>query len=382
MSSTTTTDLVVFGEDWGGHPSSTQHLVRCLAGRRRVIWVNSIGLRRPRLDRADLVRIWRKLVAMLRRKSPSHDPARSTAEGPLVIDPRAVPLPGNPLARAINRGLLRHLLRDATKRAGVDRPVLWLSLPTAVDAIGSAGERAVVYYCGDDFAALDGVNHGPIARLEQELVERADLVLAASPVLAARFPAHKTRLVEHGADVELFSTPTVRAGDLPQDRPVAGFYGSLSAWLDLELLAATAARMPHWAFVLIGPTKTDLGPLAGLDNIRLFGPRDHARLPAYAQHWDAALLPFRDTAQIRACNPLKLREYLAAGRPVIATDFPALDGYRDLVRTVDSATSLTAALEEARAEGLARSAERRERVADQSWTVRAGQVAAWIDTLP
>jgi glycosyltransferase involved in cell wall biosynthesis len=104
-------------------------------------------------------------------------------------------------------------------------------------------------------------------------------------------------------------------------------------------------------------------------------------LPGYAQHWDAALLPFRDTAQIRACNPLKLREYLAAGRPVVTTEFPALDGYRDLVRVADSPEAMATALEAARAEGLARVEERRARVADQSWDRRAADVAALLDAL-
>lgn len=373
-------DLVVFGEDWGGHPSSTQHLVRRLADHRRVVWINSIALRRPRLDRADLARLWRKLLALCRR-SPWTSGETIAATGPLVVDPRAVPWPGHPVARRINRGLFRHLLRNATARGNVRHPVLWLSLPTAVDAIGSAGERAVVYYCGDDFAALDGVDHAPVAKLERELVARADLVLAASPALAARFPAHKTYLIEHGVDLERFVTPAPRATDLPNDRPVAGFYGSLSNWLDMELLAATTRLLPEWRFVMIGPERTSLTPLKRLPNVTLLGPREHAALPGYAQHWDAALLPFRDTAQIRACNPLKLREYLAAGRPVVTTEFPALDGYRDLVRVTDSPQTMAEALEAARAEGLARVTERRARVAEQGWDRRAADVAALLDAL-
>ena len=373
-------DLVVFGEDWGAHPSSTQHLVRRLADQRRVVWVNSIGLRRPRFDRADLARLGRKLRALLRR-SPKVSTETSAPSGPLVVDPRAVPWPGHPVARRVNRGLFRRLLRRATARGRVQRPVLWLSLPTAVDAIGSAGERAIVYYCGDDFAALDGVDHAPVARLEEELVARADLVLAASPALAARFPAHKTRLVEHGVDYERFATPAPRAADLPDDRPVAGFYGSLSNWLDLELLASAAQQLPDWRFVMIGPERTDLAPLRHLANVTLLGPREHAALPGYAQHWDAALLPFRDTAQIRACNPLKLREYLAAGRPVVATEFPALDGYRDLVRVANTPEAMVEALEAARAEGLSRAAERRARVAAEGWDRRAADVAALLDAL-
>lgn len=370
-------DLVVFGEDWGRHPSSTQHLVSRLLARRKVLWVNSIGLRRPRLDAADLGRLVRKARSMLSRNPP----AATAGPTPVLIDAKAVPWPGHPLARRINRRLLGGRLRREMAHHGVRRPILWTSLPTAVDAIGTLGEHAVVYYCGDDFGALDGVDHAAVAGLERELVARADLILAASPVLAARFPAAKTHVIEHGVDVALFGSPAPRPADLPTGRPVAGFYGSLSNWIDFELLAATARRMPGWDFVLIGTPHADLSPLDGLTNLHLLGPRDHAALPGYAQHWDASLLPFVDNAQIRACNPLKLREYLAAGTPVIATDFPALDGYRDLVRVIDGADALVAALEAARTEGPQLRAARRERVRGESWEVRAERVSALLDEL-
>lgn len=375
-----TADLVVFAEDWGRHPSSTQHLIRHLAADRRVLWVNSIGLRAPRFGASDLSRIAAKLSAA--RRQPSVEPALEPAgaAGPVrVLAPLAVPLPGNPVARAINRRLLCRLVRGAMATLGMERPILWTSLPTAVDAVGTLNERAVVYYCGDDFAALDGVDHGSVSAMEAELAERADLVLATSPALAAKFPERKTLLVPQGVDTALFGRPRPRPADLPPG-PVAGFYGSLSSWIDTGLIAGTARRMPHWTFFLIGPARTDLSALAALPNVVLAGPRAHADLPAYAQHWTASLLPFRDTAQTRACNPLKLREYLATGTPVLSVDFPALDGYRDLVAVGRSphcfARILETALEDDTAQARAR---RRARVAGETWSAAAARVCSALD---
>ena len=368
-----TRDLIVFGEDWGAHPSSTQHLVRHLARDRQVVWVNSIGLRRPRLSGADLTRAWRKL-----RAAGAAPVQREAAPGP-IVQPLALPMAEGALARRLNRALIGGPVRRAART--LRRPVLWASLPSAEQALGACGETAVVYYCGDDFGALAGVDHAAALRMEGRLAARADLILAASPALAARFPAHKTRLLPHGVDHSLFATPAPRAVDLPVGAPVAGYYGGLAPWLDLDMMAETARRLPNWRFVFVGPVQTDVSVLAALPNVTLLGPRPHAVLPRYAQHWDAGLIPFRDTPQIRACNPLKLREYLAAGRPVVTTEFPALAPYRAHLRCVTTPAQMAAALEASLADTDTDADARRALVAEESWAARATQAAAWMERL-
>jgi len=372
-------DLIVFGEDWGGLPSSTQHLVRHLARDRRVLWVNSIGMRRPRLTAGDLGRLGHKVRAMLSgagRPGPSAEPPPFP-----VLAPRALPWPGNPLARVVNRRVLGRQVARAAADHGMREPVLWTSLPTAVDVVGTLGEHAVVYFCGDDFGALAGVDHAPVLRMEQELVGLADLVFVVSQPLLARFPAAKTRLLLQGVDFDLFSSPAVRAPDLPDSGPVAGFFGMIEDWVDTDLLADLARRLPDWHFFLIGSVKTNVSALAALGNVTLAGPRPYARLPSYAQHWDVSLLPFRDGDTMRAANPLKLREYLAAGQPVVSTDFPWLDGYRDLVSVATGPADFAAAVAAARLEPAGRAAPRRARVAGESWQARAAEAAALIDAL-
>ena len=152
-------------------------------------------------------------------------------------------------------------------------------------------------------------------------------------------------------------------------------------WVDIQLLAETARRLPEWHFFLIGAVKTEVGELKGLGNVTLAGPRPYRDLPAYAQHWTVSLLPFRDGETMRAANPLKLREYLAAGRPVVSTDFPWLDGYRDLVEVAADPADFAAALAAARHAPPERAALRRARVAGESWQARAAEAAAFIDRL-
>jgi glycosyltransferase involved in cell wall biosynthesis len=370
-------DLVIIAEDWGRHPSSTQHLASELARSRKVLYVNSLGLRRPRLTRSDFGRAARKFLDLFVASRP--DPSEPLPPGLTVLAPLALPFPGNELASRINRRLLGYRIRRALKRRGIAEPVLWLSMPTGIDAVGELGERAVVYYCGDDFGALDGVDHAPVLRLEQRCIKAARLVFAVSPVLAAKLPPDRTVLLEHGVDLDLFTRPAVRAADLPTG-PVAGYYGNICERLDQALLAETARLLPNWCFVLIGEVRVPVERLAAEPNIRFLGRRPHALLPAYAQHWTISLLPFLDTAMVRASNPLKLREYLAAGRPVVATPMPAAEGFRDLIDIAGDAHGFAAAI---RAAALTPpDPERlRARIASESWAARAAAAAQRIDAL-
>jgi glycosyltransferase involved in cell wall biosynthesis len=367
-------DLVIFGEDWGRHPSSTQHLARRLAYGRRTVWINSVGMRRPRLTRRDLARAANKLASIAvghRDKGMSQEVSLPT--GLTVVCPTAVSWPGSRTAFAANQLMLASQIRRHMHQCGIARPILWSSLPTALPAVGRLGERAVVYYCGDDFGALAGVDHQPVLEMEKRLVERADLVIAASEQLAARFPHQKTLLLPHGADVALFAKPAARPTVLPSGTRVAGFYGSISDWVDIDLLAAVADKLPDWLIVLVGSIQRDVSTLASRSNVKFIPARPHAELPGFVQNWTVSLMPFVDCDQIRACNPLKLREYLAAGTPIAATEFPALSPYRRLIEIGCGADGYANAIARAAVDHH-RNRDRSAAVSCETWERRAGEV--------
>ena len=370
-------DLIVFGEDWGGLPSSTQHLIGHLMQEHRVIWINSIGMRSPRPSWHDLKRIGQKIRNMLtftRQTQASHGPA------PIIINPKVLPFHHCKLVRQINKRLLLKDINKAIAQHGFDQIILWLSLPTAVDMVGSLNEQASIYYCGDDFAGLDGVDHATVAPLEQELAEKVDLILVVSKILARKFTNPNTIILPHGVDYPLFSTPAERPDDLPGGGPIAGFYGSISPWLDTDLLAQSAIAMPSWQFVFIGAIKTDVSSLQALPNVHFLGPRPHHLLPSYVQHWDVAMLPFRNNRQIEACNPLKLREYLASGTPIAATAFPAVREYDNLVAIQAHREPFSRVILRAEQQQQAKNL-RQETVATESWQHRAAELGALINHL-
>jgi len=147
------------------------------------------------------------------------------------------------------------------------------------------------------------------------------------------------------------------------------------------MLKETIEKLPDWHFVFIGKPVVDISVLRDLPNIHFLGERPHHQLPSYSQHWTASLLPFVDNAQIRACNPLKLSEYLATGRPIIGTSFPAMEAFRGLVQIANTTAAMVEALTASMSLDClaAFPGAMRNTVAESSWAARAHQASQWID---
>lgn len=374
-----TSELLVFGEDWGRHPSSTQHLINHLRHQFDVQWVNSIGLRAPSLSAKDFKRINDKLMQWWQPAIPGTEAQMRPPRK--LIKPMVLPFHSSPCARWLNRKLFSYQLHKVAGNKQ-QRRVVWLSLPTAVTLLDVCDSDFVIYYVGDDFTALSGVDHQQAAVMEAELIERADLIVAVSDSLLARMPKDKCRVLPHGVDWDLFAKPKPKAPALEGLENTVGFYGNIASWVDLKLIREMALARPQYTFCMVGPVNTDISLIEGIDNIRLLPEVSHQALPGYSQHWDVSILPFVQNAQIQACNPLKLREYLAAGSPIVTTEFPALKPYRHLMyvataqtflHRIDFAMCLNALQKQdlkSRMQGT---------VMHESWEYRARQLKAWLE---
>jgi hypothetical protein len=173
-------DLVVFGENWGWQRTGTHHLVRHLAAGRKVVWVNSPVLRCC------------PTCPYVRGQSLDTGEYRPDR----ILAPLARYLATDPAARSDNQQLLGHQIRTALAALEVRRPILLTSVPNAVDAVGQIDEHAVVYYCDTNFSRFRAAGECPMAVMEAELAMRADLIIAASPELASRFPCHRTVVMD------------------------------------------------------------------------------------------------------------------------------------------------------------------------------------------
>jgi len=318
-------DIICFCNDWDGDPLSKKHIMLGLARKNRILWVNSIGNRNPRATGGDVRRIARKLWQFLRG-------CRSVAENIYVFSPMVIPFHGSRLARRFNRWFLGASIRRVCRALRFRDPITWTFFPTSGDVVGTLGERQIVYQCVDEYSEFSDADKDAVAAMEQRLLAKADLVIVSSQVLyeSKRLHHPRTFLVTHGVDVEHFRQACHPDTVVPREvsalpRPVIGFHGLIADWVDVELLHFLAVSRPQWSFVLIGRAQTDVSRLQTLPNVRLLGRKDYRLLPAYCKGFDVAVLPFVVNDLTVAANPLKLREYLAAGLPVVASAIPEVE---------------------------------------------------------
>lgn len=329
-------DFILFANDWGGDPLSKHQIALRLARANRVLWVNSMGNRAPRASAHDLRRAVKKVLEFF-------GGSREVSENIFRFCPLVLPFHGNRVARWINRKLLSWGLRRTCRKLGFRDPVTLTFVPNSVDVVGTLGEKSVIYYCVDEYSQFSGADRASVLDLERALMEKSDLVVvSASRLLETKRASNpNTTLITHGADVDHFRKACLDETQIPEDAatlpgPVIGFYGLIEDWVDLESIRHMAVERPSWSFLLIGEVKTDVSALRSLPNVRLLSRRPYSALPGYCKKFDIAVLPFVWNELTMAANPLKLREYLAAGLPVVATPLPEVTKLGGLVRLATS----------------------------------------------
>jgi glycosyltransferase involved in cell wall biosynthesis len=380
-------DIVCLGfADWNAELLTNQHhLMSRLARTNRVLFIESLGIRRPQLARQDVRRVWRRLrygLRGVRREGEVH-----------VLSPFALPAHGSRLAYLANALALRHQVNEAVTRLGLTRPILWGYVPYAEVLIDVLDPSVVVYHCVDDLAAQKGVHAESFRAAEQRFAPRANLVLASAPSLAERLRriSDSVLYAPNVADIDFFGTAL---DDGPVDSAVARlrpprivFTGAIVATkLDIELLTELARSRRDWSFALVGPIglgdpRTDISPLRREPNIYLLGPRPYHALPDVLRGAQAAFIPYAVNALTKSVFPMKVYEDLAAGLPVVATRLPALEGVEG-VTLADGPRAMADALEQLLASDTRDRRRQRARLAaGHSWNDRLAEIGAAVAAL-
>lgn len=359
-------DMLCFGHDWSGDPLSKTHLMRLLARDNRVLWINSIGYRAPTASGRDIKRIFTKLKSFA-------EPVREVERNIFVLNPLAIPAYGVPAMQKVNRALLKLQVWRAMDKLGFRRVINWVFNPTAAVVAGALSEDLVVYYCVDEFTAFSGISPELVA-LERQLIEKADLVIVSSEKLRqtkSAFNAH-TVLLRHGVQYAHFAKALAAETRIPDDvarlpRPIIGYFGLMADdWIDIDLMVHVAKHFSTGSMVLLGKVTTDLSRLTALPNVHVLGRKPFDELPAYCKAFDVAMNPFPLNEVTLNSNPLKVREYLAAGLPVVSTRIPEVEVVPE-ARIADSKEEFVKAIEEALAAGAGPSPARSLTMKGESW---------------
>jgi glycosyltransferase involved in cell wall biosynthesis len=319
--------------EWGFLWQAHQEIAsRLAAAGNRVLYIENMGVRTPGLRDAG------RIVGRLKRWAAARrsQGIRQVAPNIHVCSPVVCPPFGPRWRRAINRRLFLPGLKRTARTLGFRDPIIWTYLPTdtGADVIRLLGspESLVVYHCVADFTQLTPEVER-LRKSEQDVLSLSDVVFASCTQLAkgAAQANDHVYLTPHGVDLAAFpyAGPLGRAQAAPVElenlpHPVIGYVGGIHRHVDLDLIRQIALRRPEWTWVLVGSVQVPVDELRDLPNVRMVGARPHDRLVDYIRQFDVCTVPYANTESTATVVPTKLNEYLAVGRPVVATDLPTL----------------------------------------------------------
>jgi len=385
----------------------------------RVLWIEGSGMRTPSVGSShDRLRMVRKVAAALRGvrreeplsgcsaaallreypKAPSSSPPTPQQPNHLttvlhVLSPLFIPLPRYELIRRLNGLICRVSMRFWGWRLGFRDPVLINYVPVLAEAMCGWRHESraprVVYHCVDRWDAFAMYDSAMMGEMDRRCCEIADVVIASSQELVERCRRYSTNvyLISHGVDHDHFAR-ALQVMRRPEDLPpghVVGFFGLLSEWLDQDLLLEIARQVPDCEVVLIGKEDVPIERLRNIRNIHLLGSRPFHRLPEYVAHFDVGLIPFVVNELTKAVNPIKLREMLSAGCPVVSTALPEVQVYQGegvvIADTVDQFIEAVVGRVRKPITVEARAAISAS-VANETWSAKVGEILTIVDGKP
>jgi glycosyltransferase involved in cell wall biosynthesis len=367
------------GEDWWyHHPHSKNHLLKRYARGNKVLFVNSITMGLPSMANPDFfLKIRRKLKSYTRwlRKVP---------EGLWVMTPVNLPFYGWRAVRWLNRILLVGQLRLAMLLLRMSRPILWVAIPTAAEMAGRLGEKLLLYQVSDKYDANEdsALSVQIIREYDRQLRDAAAVVLYSGRKLFQEATENHRFFLEQAVDFAHFSDLTVEpAAELDGiPGPILGYFGAMDYVMDPELIAEVARLRPGWHWVLLG-LKSNLVRISA-PNIHFLGSKPYSSLPRYIRRFDVCVLPWRaDNPFTSYGSAIKVREYLATGKPVVIAplyEYLETPGLRFFRGTQEFIEQVENALEK---DTLALAAQRQAVVRNGTWDERARQLATLINSL-
>ncbi|HLL77064.1 MAG TPA: glycosyltransferase [Pyrinomonadaceae bacterium] len=272
---------------------------------------------------------------------------------------------------------------DELRRAvGIDEAVAYVQIPSWAEAALAAKRRwgwRVVYDCMDEWEGFPGVGLS-VTEAEPRLVRDCDLLVVTAQRLREKWHSRSgpAVLARNAVDFDFYAE-RYRPNALLRDcrAPVVGYYGAIAGWFDVGLVAHAARSRPDYTFVLLGGVfDVDVSELESLPNVRLLGQQPYELMPQYLYHFDACLIPFRVNEITDATDPVKMYEYLSAGKPVVSVALAELEPFREYLYLAGGRDEFVAQLDRAVAESdPALPARRREFAARNSWPERYRTIA-------
>ena len=369
------------GVDWWYHNRGHYDLqmMREFSRKIPVLYINSIGMRAPKVCEGGMFfkRVIRKLKSLARGLVKVNSMFH-------VFSPVTLPGGGKKgILKTISQLALSLQVRVAARRCGIVNPLIWIAIPTAEPMLNYLTPARLIYQRTDRFENFAGVNREQICKHDFILKQQANLVLFCSRELYEdeKDACDNAFFIDHGVDFERFATAgqkSQQSGGGPADmstiaRPRIGFIGGLdSHTFDPDLFCTIATKLPDKQFILVGGCSLP-DDWCTLPNVHQLGQKPYDCVADYMAACDILIMPWNQSDWIKACNPVKMKEYLAVGRPIVSTDFPEVHFYTPQIQIAGTSTSFSKSIEDA-IDNPGNSDRRRDRVRDHTWKKKANQV--------
>ena len=368
--------IIYFAKEWGQLPTSCDQVFRQLARQNKILWINSVATRKPNIASAkDLLKILKKLKRFL-------GGVQQVGPSSWVYQPLVVPLPHSEIAKKVNRRLLCWSILRQARKLGMTSPQLWSFVPNVGYVVGHLSESVAVYYCVDEWSEFSYVDREKMLAEEADLLRKVDVCFATASSLVTSKAQYNSNvfLASHGVDHEHFARALNPEEEIPEEilripAPRIVFWGQIHDWIDLNLIAQVAAARSDWSIVLIGDASIDLEPLRGYGNVYCLGKRPYESLPGYCKALQVAMIPFVMNELARHINPIKLREYLSAGLPVVSTKLPEVMQYGHQVYLAGTPSEFIDQIDRAiREDSEASRRKRSESMRQETWQAKVEEV--------
>nr|WP_161501550.1 glycosyltransferase [Rhodopirellula sp. SM50] len=292
----------------------------------------------------------------------------------------------------MNRNLLAKQLRDAA-----DGAVAITTIPIVADLVGKLPVKSWIYYCVDDFSVWPGLDGKTLGRLEDELIAKVDRTIAVSDHLVDSLASRNchAELLTHGVDLGFWSTHSQSTSSsscssspslpLSPSPPLVLFWGVVDRRMNAEWVLALADSLDAGKIILAGPQQDPDPRLLGHTRIELPGSLPFEELPQLARGAEVLIMPYADLPVTRAMQPLKLKEYLATGKPVVVSPLPATEDWKAFLQVAGDAEEFVRMVHEKLSGGgdesgdAERGHELSQRLEAESWQAKAQRLLEWIE---
>jgi glycosyltransferase involved in cell wall biosynthesis len=368
------------GVDWWYHYHAhiDPQIIKHFTELGRTLYINSIVMKKFNFGKDK--RFFHRLV---RKTKSIFTGLKKTEKGFWVYSPFSLPVHHIWWAKPLNYLLLRFQVWRVTRKLGISNPVVLVACPAACDVALKMKKRKLMYQRTDRFEEELGVDVDTIVKYDQKLKAGADLTYYASRELydTEYKQCRNAFYLNHGVDFELFASEEA-GNNVPQEmaeipKPIIGYFGSTNPQsFNISLAEKIADFLPEKSFVYIGAISPECAALKAKSNVWMLGKKDYEQIPRYGKCFDLAILPWNRNRWTEAANPIKVKEYLALGKPFVCTPvFTQIKQYLDVTYRAETPKEFAMCINKAlKEDNPDRVAARRKKVQPDTWARKAQEL--------